>query len=247
MGFLSILRKARRKEQELRFLLIGLDNAGKTTVLRRLLGASEEEVRAAAPTLGLQVRTWMHPRGYRINLWDVGGQRSIRAYWKNYFEETDAVIWVVDAADGGRLGSEAGTELAAVLAEGRLRGVTLLVLANKSDVPGCMQLGEVAVALGMATHWRQVSDADGEALEAVNGPAGADRMETQPVAPSGHGNRHWRIYRCSAYTEQGVGEAFAWAVHDVATRLYYFDAQRWREGCTDTPREAVGAATLERR
>ncbi|KAK4537205.1 hypothetical protein CDCA_CDCA11G3230 [Cyanidium caldarium] len=245
MGFLSILRKARRKEQELRFLLIGLDNAGKTTVLRRLLGASEEEVRAAAPTLGLQVRTWVHPRGYRINLWDVGGQRSIRAYWKNYFEETDAVIWVVDAADEGRLGSEAGTELAAVLAEGRLRGVTLLVLANKGDVPGCMQLGEVAVALGMATRWRQVSEADGEALEAVHGPAGADRIETQRVAPSGHGNRHWRIYRCSAYTGQGVSEAFAWAVHDVATRLYSFDSQRWREGCTDTPREAVGAAALE--
>ena len=38
-----------------------------------------------------------------MNIWDVGGQKSIRSYWRNYFEQTDAVVWVVDSADIRRL------------------------------------------------------------------------------------------------------------------------------------------------
>ena len=66
---------------------LGLDNAGKTTVVKKLCG---EPIDTITPTLGFQIQSLAH-KGYNLNLWDVGGQRSIRAYWRNYFE----VGWLV--------------------------------------------------------------------------------------------------------------------------------------------------------
>ena len=68
----------------------------------------------------------------QINIWDVGGQKSLRSYWRNYFEQTDALIWVVDSADTWRL-EDCKSELHNLLKEERLAGATLLVLANKQD------------------------------------------------------------------------------------------------------------------
>lgn len=112
MSFLTILRKARLREHEARVLLLGLDNAGKTTVLYRLLG---EPLTDVSPTLGFEIRTVQRavphaegaqgngPDAVSMNVWDVGGQTSLRSYWRNYFESTDAIVWVVDAADGARV------------------------------------------------------------------------------------------------------------------------------------------------
>ncbi|NWV02050.1 ARL2 protein, partial [Upupa epops] len=77
----------------------GLDNAGKTTLLKRFNG---EDVTTVAPTLGFNIKTLEH-RGYKLNVWDVGGQRSLRSYWRNYFEATDGLVWVVDSGDLQRL------------------------------------------------------------------------------------------------------------------------------------------------
>lgn len=71
----------------------------KTTIMKRVLGEDHNEI---APTVGFNIKT-LEYKGYLLNLWDVGGQKSIRAYWRNYFEETDGVIWVVDSVDRFRL------------------------------------------------------------------------------------------------------------------------------------------------
>ena len=81
-------------------MILGLDNAGKTTVVRQLLGAPIDEIE---PTLGFTIQTLHHQAGYDLHLWDVGGQKSLRAYWRNYFEATDGLVWVVDATDARRL------------------------------------------------------------------------------------------------------------------------------------------------
>lgn len=65
-----------------------------------------------------------------------------RSYWKNYFESTDGVVWVVDSADTRRL-ADCARELRALLHEERLAGATLLVLANKADLPGALSLKEI--------------------------------------------------------------------------------------------------------
>lgn len=75
-------------------------------------------------------------------MWDVGGQRSLRSYWRNYFECTDGLVWVVDSADRMRL-ETCKQELEILLQEERLAGATLLVLANKQDLPGALTASEI--------------------------------------------------------------------------------------------------------
>jgi ADP-ribosylation factor-like protein 2 len=129
-----------------------LDNAGKTTTVRRIKGLDIHEI---APTLGFNIDTFDY-RGYRLNLWDVGGQSTIRSYWRNYFEQTDGLIWVVDAADRRRL-RDCKTELESLLGAERLAGASLLILANKQDIPGAMSHEDIASALGLeavtSRHW----------------------------------------------------------------------------------------------
>lgn len=104
----------------------GLDNAGKTTIVKKFKG---EDINGISPTLGFSIQTLEH-MGYKLNIWDVGGQKSLRSYWRNYFETTDALIWVVDSADRIRL-EDCRDELAKLLQEERLAGATLLIFANK--------------------------------------------------------------------------------------------------------------------
>jgi GTPase SAR1 family protein len=89
----------------LRILVLGLDNAGKTTVVRRLLGQPIDKIQ---PTLGFSIQTLTYRRRHgnndddslRLHLWDIGGQKTIRSYWRNYFDgQIDGIIWVVDSID----------------------------------------------------------------------------------------------------------------------------------------------------
>lgn len=95
MGLHTIIRKSKRREREMRLLMVGLDNAGKTTVVKRLNG---EDISGISPTLGFSIKSMLFG-DYRLNIWDVGGQKSLRAYWRNYYERTDGLVWVVDSAD----------------------------------------------------------------------------------------------------------------------------------------------------
>lgn len=134
----KILKKVRREEKQMRLLVLGLDNAGKTTIIQRLNG---DDIDSVAPTLGFKITTFSCPP-YTLNIWDVGGQRSLRSYWKNYFESTDGLVWVVDCADGERL-ANCASELRLLLQEERLAGATLLVLANKQDLPGALSSQQI--------------------------------------------------------------------------------------------------------
>lgn len=75
-------------------------------------------------------------------MWDVGGQKSLRSYWRNYFECTDGLVWVVDSADRMRM-EACRDELNVLLQEERLAGATLLILANKQDLPGALSAQEI--------------------------------------------------------------------------------------------------------
>ncbi|KAI8913438.1 ADP-ribosylation factor family-domain-containing protein [Gorgonomyces haynaldii] len=162
MGLLTVLKKLKQKERETRVLLLGLDNAGKTTILKRINGEPIDEI---SPTLGFNIKTMEH-MGYKLNIWDVGGQKSIRSYWRNYFEQTDGLIWVIDAADPHRL-KECRDELYTLLKEERLAGCSVLIFANKQDLPSALSLDEIADQLDLRSktthHWHI------EACSAVSG------------------------------------------------------------------------------
>ena len=76
---------------------------------------------------------------YILNLWDVGGQKSIRTYWRNYFEMTDGIIWVVDSVDRCRL-EECRKQLRDILSQEKLAGASLLIFANKQDLGNCTSI-----------------------------------------------------------------------------------------------------------
>jgi len=129
-------------DKEIRILLLGLDGAGKTTILMRL---AIGEVVSTVPTIGFNVETLTY-RNLKFNVWDLGGQTSIRPYWRLYYTDTAAVIFVVDATDRDRMAT-CTEELASMLAEEELRDAALLVFANKQDQPNALNAAQVSEAL----------------------------------------------------------------------------------------------------
>ncbi|KAG6437203.1 hypothetical protein SASPL_102114 [Salvia splendens] len=214
MGLLSIIRKIKRKEKEMRILMVGLDNSGKTTIVMKING---EDTSVISPTLGFNIKTMVYQKyafipcalssccasyqdsvirngcdillRYTLNIWDVGGQRTIRSYWRNYFEQTDGLVWVVDSSDLRRL-DDCKYELDNILKEERLSGASLLIFANKQDIQGSLSPDEIAKVLNL------------------------DAMDK---------NRHWKIVGCSAFTGEGLLEGFDWMVQDIASRIYMLD------------------------
>ena len=84
------------------------------------------------PTQGFNIKS-LTQDGFKLNVWDIGGQKAIRPYWKNYYENTDGMVFVVDSSDEVRL-EERVEELKALLVEEGLKGVPLMVYANKQDL-----------------------------------------------------------------------------------------------------------------
>jgi len=138
-------------KQEMRILMVGLDAAGKTTVLYKLkLG----EVVTTIPTIGFNVET-VEYKNISFTVWDVGGQDKIRPLWRHYYQNTQGIIFVVDSNDRERIDDASGCEhsvheeLHRMLAEDELRDAVLLVFANKQDLPNAMKVSEVTERLGL--------------------------------------------------------------------------------------------------
>jgi len=153
MGLYTILKKHRLKDRQLRFLFLGLDAAGKSTIVSRLLSPmaspDQQSLKDISPTFGFKVTTIEFEK-YKLNIWDVGGQKTLRAYWRNYFEQTDGVVWVVDSTDHERL-HDCAVELHTFLQEERLMGASLLILANKRDLPNCISLDGIEKDLSLSS------------------------------------------------------------------------------------------------
>ncbi|XP_054273749.1 ADP-ribosylation factor 2-like [Macrosteles quadrilineatus] len=131
-------------KQSVRILMVGLDAAGKTTILYRLkLG----DVVTTIPTLGFNVET-VDYKNISFTVWDVGGQDKIRVLWRHYFENTQGLIFVVDSSDRDRV-SECEKELTSLLQEEALRDIVLLILANKQDLPDALSAAELSQLLGL--------------------------------------------------------------------------------------------------
>jgi ADP-ribosylation factor-like protein 2 len=79
---------------------------------------------------------------------DVGGQKTIRTYWRNYFEQTDGIVWVVDSVDRWRL-EECRNQLRDLLSQEKLAGATLLIFANKQDLGGALTFEQISEALDL--------------------------------------------------------------------------------------------------
>ncbi|GJN09726.1 hypothetical protein PR202_ga27757 [Eleusine coracana subsp. coracana] len=196
--------------REARILVLGLDNAGKTTILYRL---QMGEVVSTIPTIGFNVETVQY-NNIKFQVWDLGGQTSIRyplfiitvdlltvvlncgclecnaygltlvdmdmgcriwPYWRCYFPNTQAIIYVVDSSDTDRLVT-AKEEFHAILEEDELKGAVVLVYANKQDLPG-----------------------------ALDDAAITESLELHKIK-----SRQWAIFKTSAIKGEGLFEGLDW-------------------------------------
>ena len=131
MGFVfgKVWNSLMNYKKDVRILMLGLDNAGKTTVLYKL---KVNETVSSIPTIGFNCES-IEYKGLNFGMWDVGGQDKIRVLWKHYYNNADGLIFVVDSNDKDRF-EEASEELGKLLIEEELQGLPLLVFANKQDL-----------------------------------------------------------------------------------------------------------------
>ncbi|KAG9393108.1 Small GTPase superfamily ARF/SAR type [Carpediemonas membranifera] len=186
MGLRSIVRRIKKKENELRILVIGLDGAGKSTIIRALKGGNLDDI---PPTFGFTIDTLQYKHTdeagsshqFTLNFYDIGGQTTLRPFWRNYFEKTDGVIWVVDSTDADRL-NVCRDSLHDILNAEKLSAASLLVMANKRDLDGALSVDSISNGLRLGN---------------IEG-------------------RRWHIQPCSAVSGEGLTDGLDWLMSDVA-------------------------------
>lgn len=167
--------------KDAKILFLGLDNAGKTSLLSML---KNDQMQAHTPTF--------HPNAeelivgnVKFQTHDLGGHEAARRLWKDYFPTVDGVVYMVDTMDVSRF-PEAKKELDALLNDDGMQDVPFLILGNKIDAYNAVSENELRAALG----YIQTTGKQGHAV-----PEG-----TRPI----------EIFMCSVVRKMGYAEGFEW-------------------------------------
>ena len=150
--------------KDFRILIVGLDGAGKTSILYRI---KEGEKVQTIPTIGFNIET-LNYQGLSLTVWDVGGQDKIRVLWKHYYQNLDGLIFVVDSNDPDRI-EDAEEELKKMLAEEELEKCPVLILANKQDIEGCLKPEIVEEKIGIKEYKGKTYHVEGTSVVSGKG------------------------------------------------------------------------------
>jgi len=195
---------------ELQILIIGLDHAGKTTMLEQMKGlfqksANRIPVDKIPPTVGLNIGR-MEINNCRVIFWDLGGQVALRSIWDKYYSEAHGLIFVIDSADVDRF-EEAKAAMEAIVDHPELAGVPLLVCANKQDLPTARSFEEIETFF-------QISN-EGAARYALTlgDSVGAPSTSSANASSSSMGRRREKkLQPISALTCAGIETGIRWLV-----------------------------------
>lgn len=176
LGYLGIYKK------DAKILFLGLDNAGKTTLLRRL---KDDRMVQHDPTMYAHAEE-LTLGNVRFKAYDLGGHVAARKAWKNYFPSVDGVIYLVDSADRDRF-DESKKELDGILNCPELAKVPMVILGNKIDKKEAASEEDLRLALGLASKTQfgvqKLSSVDGRPME---------------------------VFMCSVAKKMGYAEGFRW-------------------------------------
>ncbi|KAI5455347.1 ADP-ribosylation factor protein 3 [Naganishia albida] len=200
------------RKDEFSIVIIGLDNAGKTTFLERVKslynkvpGLGPERI---GPTVGQNIGQISLP-STTLRFFDLGGQRTIRAIWEKYYDECHAVVFVLDGADQARL-AEAWGVFDSVITSPRLLNLPLLLVVNKQDQPSALSVAEVRESFEAFQRAALEGDAASSAGE-KDGAGGAEGLiKAERVATLD-------VLGMSALTGDGVKDAIEWLYSRVQT------------------------------
>uniref|UniRef100_A0A8B9FJ58 ADP-ribosylation factor-related protein 1 n=1 Tax=Amazona collaria TaxID=241587 RepID=A0A8B9FJ58_9PSIT len=188
---LSGLYKYMFQRDEYCVLILGLDNAGKTTFLEQTKTRFNKNYKGMSlskitTTVGLNIGT-IDVGKTRLMFWDLGGQEELQSLWDKYYAESHGVIYVIDSTDEERL-SESKRAFEKMITSEALEGVPILVLANKQDVETCLSIPDIKTAFS-------------DCINKI-------------------GKRDCLTQACSALTGKGVNEGIEWMVKCVVRNIH---------------------------
>lgn len=137
---MGLLNSKNPQSKQAHILLLGLDSAGKSTLLYRLKFA---ETLATIPTIGFNVEMVQLQSSLTLTVWDVGGQEKMRTVWDCYCENAHGLVYVVDCSEGKKRLEESRKEFKHILRNEHIKNTPVVILANKQDLPGALSAEDI--------------------------------------------------------------------------------------------------------
>nr|Q3SXC5.1 RecName: Full=ADP-ribosylation factor-like protein 14; AltName: Full=ADP-ribosylation factor 7 [Mus musculus]AAI04369.1 ADP-ribosylation factor-like 14 [Mus musculus]AAI04370.1 ADP-ribosylation factor-like 14 [Mus musculus] len=137
---MGLLNSKNPQSKQAHILLLGLDSAGKSTLLYRLKFA---ETLATIPTIGFNVEMVQLQSSLTLTVWDVGGQEKMRTVWDCYCENAQGLMYVVDCSEGKKRLEDSRKEFKHILKNEHIKNTPVVILANKQDLPGALSAEDI--------------------------------------------------------------------------------------------------------